>query len=233
MTAFAYSRRPISTMIVSLKSFARKAHGYCASRLDIRELWRLAHCPRICERRDVSLSGAFIPSEGRSRPSCGCDQNNRARLNARRAGPARRDPFGRGASAGKKRASALVSRSCESPFSSSRDGHGRTPWDRNAQRPCRRPVEAMGKLRCARAHSPELVWVMAPMTLIDYVIAHEACHVLEHNHSRRFWRSLETIMPDYENRVLQLDRLGHSFVSLVAVRDSLSPLCMIMSFIIL
>jgi predicted metal-dependent hydrolase len=50
--------------------------------------------------------------------------------------------------------------------------------------------------------------IMAPMTLVDYVIAHEVCHVLEHNHSRRFWRSLETIMPDYENRVRQLDRLG-------------------------
>lgn len=54
--------------------------------------------------------------------------------------------------------------------------------------------------------------IMAPMSLVDYVIAHEACHVLEHNHSHRFWRSLETIMPDYETRVHQLDRLGHLFV---------------------
>ncbi|MDK4731524.1 SprT family zinc-dependent metalloprotease [Rhizobium sp. CNPSo 3490] len=54
--------------------------------------------------------------------------------------------------------------------------------------------------------------VMAPMPLIDYVVAHEACHVLEHNHSRRFWRSLETIMPDYEDRLRQLDRLGHLYV---------------------
>lgn len=53
--------------------------------------------------------------------------------------------------------------------------------------------------------------IMAPMSLVDYVIAHEACHVLEHNHSHRFWRSLETIMPDYEGRVHQLDRLGHLF----------------------
>ncbi len=67
---------------------------------------------------------------------------------------------------------------------------------------------------CDARGSIRLNWrlVMAPMTLVDYVIAHEACHVLEHNHSRRFWRSLETIMPDYENRVRQLDRLGHLFV---------------------
>ncbi|WP_338928579.1 SprT family zinc-dependent metalloprotease [Roseomonas mucosa] len=54
--------------------------------------------------------------------------------------------------------------------------------------------------------------VMAPMPLVDYVIAHEACHVLEHNHSRRFWRSLETIMPDYEDRLRRLDRMGHQFI---------------------
>lgn len=54
--------------------------------------------------------------------------------------------------------------------------------------------------------------IMAPMPLVDYVIAHETCHVLEHNHSRRFWRSLEVIMPDYKKRVRELDHLGHLFV---------------------
>jgi predicted metal-dependent hydrolase len=64
----------------------------------------------------------------------------------------------------------------------------------------------------ARGHI-RLNWrlIMAPMSLVDYVIAHEACHVLEHNHSRRFWRSLEIIMPDYEVRVRKLDQLGHLF----------------------
>lgn len=55
--------------------------------------------------------------------------------------------------------------------------------------------------------------VMAPLPLVDYVIAHEACHILEHNHSRQFWRKLEIVMPDYETRVRQLDRLGHLFVT--------------------
>lgn len=53
--------------------------------------------------------------------------------------------------------------------------------------------------------------IMAPLSLADYVIAHEACHILEHNHSRRFWRSLETIMPDYKSRLRRLDRLGHRY----------------------
>lgn len=54
--------------------------------------------------------------------------------------------------------------------------------------------------------------VMAPVSLVDYVIAHEACHTLEHNHSPRFWRALETIMPDYRQRVHRLDHDGHLFV---------------------
>ena len=54
--------------------------------------------------------------------------------------------------------------------------------------------------------------IMAPMPLIDYVIAHEVCHIIEHNHSKRFWRSLETIMPDYEDRLRRLNGIGHQFV---------------------
>ncbi|TMJ03427.1 MAG: M48 family metallopeptidase [Alphaproteobacteria bacterium] len=52
---------------------------------------------------------------------------------------------------------------------------------------------------------------MAPRSLIDYVIAHEVCHILEHNHSRRFWRNLEVVMPDYEERVRRLSRKGHLY----------------------
>lgn len=54
--------------------------------------------------------------------------------------------------------------------------------------------------------------VMAPVSMIDYVLAHEACHILEHNHSRQFWKKLETIMPDYDERSMRLDRLAHAFL---------------------
>ena len=42
--------------------------------------------------------------------------------------------------------------------------------------------------------------VKLPLTLIDYVIAHELCHLFEFNHSRRFYQLLATVMPDWKQR---------------------------------
>lgn len=53
--------------------------------------------------------------------------------------------------------------------------------------------------------------IKAPRPLIDYVAAHEACHLIHNDHSADFWRLLERIMPDYESRRLQLAINGAKF----------------------
>lgn len=42
--------------------------------------------------------------------------------------------------------------------------------------------------------------IRAPESIIDYVAAHESCHLKIPNHSESFWNLLASIMPDYEEK---------------------------------
>lgn len=42
--------------------------------------------------------------------------------------------------------------------------------------------------------------VLTPPELVDYVIAHEICHIMEHNHSKQFWSLVAGLLPDYRDR---------------------------------
>ncbi len=42
--------------------------------------------------------------------------------------------------------------------------------------------------------------MMAPQAIIDYVIIHELCHLLELNHSPAFWAQVERHCPDYVDK---------------------------------
>lgn len=39
--------------------------------------------------------------------------------------------------------------------------------------------------------------IMAPNRIVDYVVVHELCHLIHHDHSPNFWREVERIMPNY------------------------------------
>jgi predicted metal-dependent hydrolase len=39
--------------------------------------------------------------------------------------------------------------------------------------------------------------IMAPYSMIDYVIVHELAHIKIKNHSQRFWKYMEEVMPEY------------------------------------
>ena len=47
--------------------------------------------------------------------------------------------------------------------------------------------------------------IKAPIRAIDYVLLHELCHLVEHNHSARFYSLLDRFMPDWRSVKEQLD----------------------------
>ena len=51
--------------------------------------------------------------------------------------------------------------------------------------------------------------IMAPMDVIDYVIIHELVHTIHRNHSVNFWKSVESIMPNFKEAKRWLKENGY------------------------
>ncbi len=51
---------------------------------------------------------------------------------------------------------------------------------------------------CSSDRSLSFSWrlIFAPPFALDYVVAHEVCHLLHMNHGPRFWKLLKTMVPD-------------------------------------
>jgi len=50
--------------------------------------------------------------------------------------------------------------------------------------------------------------VLAPHDVLDYVVVHEVCHLVEHHHRPSFWRLVERRRPHYREQKRWLDAYG-------------------------
>jgi predicted metal-dependent hydrolase len=51
--------------------------------------------------------------------------------------------------------------------------------------------------------------IMAPLQVIDYVVAHEISHLKEKNHSKKFWARVAVLVPEYRQYRKWLRDNGH------------------------
>ncbi len=82
-----------------------------------------------------------------------------------------------------------------------------------------RPLPAVGLSNartrwgsCSTRSGIRLHWrlIHLPLGLIDYVVAHEVAHLVEMNHSPRFWSVVESLYPDYAAARKALRQAGAS-----------------------
>ncbi len=55
---------------------------------------------------------------------------------------------------------------------------------------------------CSSGKNLSFNWriIMAPLEIVDYLIYHELCHLIELNHSKKFWAQMSYYCPDFKER---------------------------------
>jgi predicted metal-dependent hydrolase len=63
---------------------------------------------------------------------------------------------------------------------------------------------------CSQKGNLNFHWkcVMAPLTIVDYIIVHELAHLIHPNHNPAFWSEVEKVIPDYRERKEWLRKNG-------------------------
>lgn len=64
---------------------------------------------------------------------------------------------------------------------------------------------------CSARGTISINWrlMLAPAAILDYVIVHELCHLLQPNHGPRFWEEVARVLPDYRLQRDALRRCGY------------------------
>ena len=67
---------------------------------------------------------------------------------------------------------------------------------------------------CSATGAMSFNWrlLLAPEAVLDYVVEHEVCHLEVMDHSPRFWRLLESRVPDWRDHARWLRRYGSTLV---------------------
>ena len=72
---------------------------------------------------------------------------------------------------------------------------------------------------CSTSGTVSFSWrlVIAPAAVLDYVVVHELCHLLEANHGRGFWQLVEAARPGFREQRDWLHEHGRELLAYVPV----------------
>jgi hypothetical protein len=61
---------------------------------------------------------------------------------------------------------------------------------------------------CGRDGIVRINWrlIQAPVAALEYVVAHEICHLRHRSHDPKFWQTLTTVLPDWRDRKALLEQ---------------------------
>jgi hypothetical protein len=67
---------------------------------------------------------------------------------------------------------------------------------------------------CSHKGTISLNWrlIQTPPEVSDYILIHELMHLLEMNHSKRFWKKVQNACPDYKNHELWIRKFGRKIL---------------------
>lgn len=77
-----------------------------------------------------------------------------------------------------------------------------------------------GSCSCPGNLNFNILLLLAPPEVLDYVVVHELCHRLEMNHSAAFWAQVERVLPDYRVQKKWLKDQGGSLMARVFGEDA-------------